>query len=46
MNLLFSIIDLAIIGNDEPIITVIIGNNGTVIKGNNDVITEVVGKRL
>ena len=34
--------DLVTIGNNEPIITVIIGNNGTVAIGNNDVITEVI----
>ena len=33
---------LVIIGNYEPIITVIMGNNGTVIIGNNEVITEVI----
>ena len=38
------IIDLAIIGNNwnECIIMVIIGNNGIVIIGNNDVITDVI----
>ena len=36
------IIDLVIKGNDAPIITVIIGNNGIVILGNNDVITDVI----
>ena len=38
MNPLLPIADLVIIGNNEPIITVIIGNNGTVIIRNNDVI--------
>ena len=32
----------SIIGSNEPIITLIIGNNETVIKCNNDVITEVI----
>ena len=32
-----SIIDLVIIGNNEPIITAIIDNNGTNIIGNSDV---------
>ena len=35
MNLLLPIIALVIIGNNEPIITVIIGKNGTVIIRNN-----------
>ena len=39
---LLPIIDLVIIGNNEFIITVIIGNNGIVIIGNNDVITDVI----
>ena len=42
MNPLLPIIDLVIIGNNEPIITVMIGNSGTVIIGNKDVITEVI----
>ena len=44
MNPLLPIIDLVIIGNNdsEPNITVIIGDNGAVIIGNNDVITEVI----
>ena len=42
MNSLLPIIDLVIIGNNEFIITVIIGNNGIVIIGNNDVITDVI----
>ena len=37
MNSLLPIIDQVIIGNNEFIITVIIGNNGVVIIGNNDV---------
>ena len=41
MDPLLPIIDQVRIGNNEPIITVIIGNNETVIIGNNDVITEV-----
>ena len=42
MNSLLPIIDLVMIGNNEFIITVIIGNNGMVIIGNNDVITDVI----
>ena len=42
MNSLLPIIDLVIIGNDEFIIAVIIGNTGIVIIGNNDVITDVI----
>ena len=42
MNPLLPIIDLVNISNNEPIITLIIGNNGTVIIGNSDVITEVI----
>ena len=42
MNSLIPIIDLVIIGNNEFIITVIIGNNGMVMIGNNDVITELI----
>ena len=42
MNPLLPIIDLVIIFNNEPIITVIIGNNGTAIIGNNDIITELI----
>ena len=42
MNPLLPIIDLVIIGNNEPIITVIIGNNGIVIMSNNDVIIDVI----
>ena len=40
MNSLLRIIDLVSIGNNAFIITVIIGNNGIVIIGNNDVIME------
>ena len=42
MNSLIPIIDLVIIGNNEFIITVSIGNNDIVILGNNDVITDVI----
>ena len=42
MNSLLPIIDLVMIGNNESIITVMIGNNGIVIIGNNDVITDVI----
>ena len=42
MNSLLPIIDLVIIGNNEFIIMVIIGNNGIVIIGNDDVITDVI----
>ena len=39
MNPILPIIDLVIICNNEPIITVIIVNNGNAIIGNNDVMT-------
>ena len=42
MDQLLPIIDLVIMGNNGPIITVIIGNNDLVIIGNNDVITDVI----
>ena len=42
MNSLLPIIDLVITGNNEFIITVIIGNNGIVIIGDNDVVTDVI----
>ena len=42
MNPLLPISDLVITGNNEPIITVIIGNNDAVIIRNNDVITAVI----
>ena len=42
MNSLLPIIDLVIIGDNEFIITVIIGNNGKVIGGNNNVITYAI----
>ena len=32
----------SIIGNNEPIITIIIGNNGTIVIGYNNVITEAI----
>ena len=41
MNPLLPFTDLAIIGNNEPIITVIIGNNGPIIICNNNVMTEI-----
>ena len=39
---LIPIIDVVIIGKNEFIFTVIIGNNGIAIIGNNDVITDVI----
>ena len=42
MNPLLPIITLAMKGNNQPIFTAIIGNNGIVIIGNNDVITKVI----
>ena len=42
MNSLIPIIDLVIIGNNEFVITLLIGNNDIVILGNNDVITDVI----
>ena len=42
MNPSLPIIDLVIIGNNGLIITVKIGNNGTAIIRNNDVLTEVI----
>ena len=42
MNLSLPIIDLVTIGNNETIVTVIIGNNGTVIIGNHHVMTKVI----
>ena len=42
MNSLLPIIDLVIIGNNEFIITVIIGKNGIVIIGNNELIITVI----
>ena len=42
MNPLLPIIDLVIMGNNDSIITVIIGNNELVIICNNDAITYVM----
>ena len=41
MNPLFPIVDLVKIGNNEPIITAIIGNDETVIISKNNVMTKV-----
>ena len=42
MSPFLPIIDLVIIGNNDPIIRVMKGNNGKFIIGNNDVITGVL----
>ena len=45
MDPLLPLIDLEIMGNNRSIITIIIVNNDLVIRGNNDVVTDVINEK-